>query len=234
MVWYTRTAKGSQLTIVEGDTNVTNARDGIDMQLPKTSGVGIKTDSLGTPSFPWHDLTGTLSVEHDDANHPELVIFRDNIRAYEFLSTTTSAYTNLHIPHDYVPGSDLFIHVHWLHNSAIVTGGTCTWGFEVTYAKGHQQGAFGASKLVTVAQNAELTQYSHQIAETALSISGGSATQLDSDDIETDGVICTRVYLDSNDITSSGAVPDPFIFFVDVHYQSTGIGTKQKSPDFWT
>jgi hypothetical protein len=26
----------------------------------------------------------------------------------------------------------------------------------------------------------------------------------------------------------------PFLHYVDIHYQSTGIGTKQKSPPFWT
>lgn len=25
-----------------------------------------------------------------------------------------------------------------------------------------------------------------------------------------------------------------FIHYVDIHYQSTNLGTKQKSPDFWT
>ena len=73
------------------------------------------------------------------------------------------------------------------------------------------------------------------IAEGGASVSGGSATQLDTDNLETDGLILGRMYVDSNDITvSGGGVPEPFIHFVDIHYQSTGVGTKQRAPDFWT
>ena len=68
-----------------------------------------------------------------------------------------------------------------------------------------------------------------------LSATTPSGSQIDSDDLEVDGVILVRVYLSSNDITvSSGSVPDPFLHYVDLHYQSTGIGTKAKVPDFWT
>ena len=103
------------------------------------------------------------------------------------------------------------------------------------YSKGHNQAAFGEPVLITVAQNASTTQYQHMIAETAASTSGGSAVQLDTDVLEPDGVIQCRLYLDSNDMTvSGGAVPDPFAHFVDIHYQSTNIGTKQRAPDFWT
>jgi hypothetical protein len=73
------------------------------------------------------------------------------------------------------------------------------------------------------------------IAGTTLSVSGGASDELDTDILEPDGLILCRFYLDSNDITvSGGGVPDPFIHFVDIHYQSTGLPTKQRAPDFWT
>jgi len=83
-------------------------------------------------------------------------------------------------------------------------------------------------------QAANTTRYQHMIAETALSISGGSGTQLDTDLIEVDGLLFCRLYLDSNDLTDSVAPPDPFVHFVDIHYQSTGVPTKNRAPDFWT
>ena len=38
-----------------------------------------------------------------------------------------------------------------------------------------------------------------------------------------------------NNITSGGAVPDIFVHYVDIHYQTSGlIGTKAKAPDFYS
>ena len=109
------------------------------------------------------------------------------------------------------------------------------WGFEVTYAKGHQQAAFAAPITTTVQQNANATVYYHHIAEVQLSATTPSGSQLDSDDLEVDGLILVRAYLSANNITvSAGSVPAPFLHMVDIHYQSTGIGTKQKAPNFYT
>jgi hypothetical protein len=51
--------------------------------------------------------------------------------------------------------------------------------------------------------------------------------------MEVDGIIMCRLYLDSNDIITSGGTVNPFVHFVDLHYQSTGIGTKGKAPNFY-
>lgn len=230
----TRTGKGSELTAAEVDTNFTDLRDGIALQVPKTAGTGIKVDSLGTPTFGWHDIIGNLHVDEDDVNRASYAVYRGGLKSRQF-GTSSEAFVDFHIPHDYLSGSDIFIHVHWSHISTLVTGGSVTWGFETIYSKGHDQGAFSSPILITVAQNASTVQYRHMIAETAASVSGGSANQLNTGNIEPDGVILTRIYLDSNDITvSGGGVPDPFVHYVDIHYQSTNVATKQRIPDFWT
>jgi hypothetical protein len=145
-----------------------------------------------------------------------------------------SAFVNFHIPHDYVVGSPIHIHAHWSHNDGYVTGGSATFGFEMIYAKGHNTGAFGPTITASVLQNASTTRYQHMIAEVQASTTGGSGTSLDTDLIEPDGVICCRMFLDSNDITTSDlSVAYPFVHFVDIHYQSTGIGTKNRAPNFW-
>ena len=230
----TRDGKGSALTHAELDTNFTDLRDGVDIQVPKTQGKGIKIDSLGTPDFGWHNLTSQILTEAG-VNEPAWVTYRGAIKQRQFAETIDYGYLGWHIPHDYAMGTNIFVHCHWSHTGTLVTGGSVTFGYEITYAKGHDQAAFPATTTVTVAQNASTTQYQHMIAEGAASVSGGSATQLDTDLIEPDGVILGRVFVDSNDITvSGGGVPDPFIHFVDIYYQSTGIATKQRAPDFWT
>ena len=234
MTIITRAGKGSQLTHAELDTNFTDLRDGVALQVPKTSGTGLKVDSLGTPTFGWHDLISTMYVDGDDANRALMQTYRTPYRAYQFIEAVSEAFIGFHLPHDYLPNSDIFIHAHWSHNSTIVTGGSVTFKFDATYSKGHNQAAFPASVPVSVIQNASTTAYQHMIAETAASVSGGSGVQLDTDDLEVDGLILCRITVDSNDITSSGAIPDPFIHQVDIHYQSTGIPTKQRAPDFYT
>lgn len=228
----TRAGKGSALTHTEMDTNFTNLRDNVGgTTFPKAAADGIKIDET-SPDWGWRDIIGPLTVDEDDVNKALMQTFRTNIKARCF-GASSEAYTVHHIPHDYALGTDIFFHYHWAHSSATLTGGSVTWGAAYTYAKGHDQAAFSATKLFTVAQNASTTQYQHMIAEAASSVVGGSATQIDTSSLEPDGVIHSRVYLDSNDLTDSVSVPDPFLFLVDVHYQSTGIPTKQKAPDFY-
>jgi len=229
-----RADKGSQLTQAEGDTNFSDLRDGLALQVPKTQNAGIKTDSLGTPSYPWHDIIGNIHVEAGGAQTPEFVPYQGGIKALQF-ALSDEGFLDFHIPHDYVVGTEVYIHVHWSHTSTLVTGGTVTWGFEMSYAKGHNQGAFLVPVSVGLIASASSTQYQHMIPEVLITSIGGGATSISVGDIEPDGIVMVRVYLDSNDITVSGGLaPEPFVHFVDLHYQSTGIGTKQKSPDFWT
>ena len=199
--------------------------------LPKTSGYGIKVDTAA-PTFGWQDLLGNIT-NAGGANKPTRTTYRGGIDQYLF-SAGDEAILEFHIPHDYVPGTDIYLHVHWSHISTLVTGGTVTFTAESTYAKGHNQAPFSAPATGTFVGTASTTQYQHILSETQYSASAPAGLQLDTDDLEVDGVILVRLEMTTNNITSSGAVPDPFIHYVDVHYQSTGIGTKANAPDFYT
>lgn len=228
-----RATKGAELTIEELDGNfdyLEKNPNGI--LIPKTQNKGILIDP-DSPDFGWADILGTVFVEAANPTAAGFNTYKGGLKGYQF-NVGDEAHVNFHIPHDYVMGSDMYIHVHWSHNSTLVTGGSVTWGIELSYAKGHDQEVFGDNKTVLITENASLSQYRHMIAEEQMSISGGAAAMLDTDLIEVDGIIMCRLFLSSNDMTSSGAVPDPFAHFVDIHYQSTGVGTKQKAPDFWT
>ena len=200
--------------------------------IPKASKHGIKVDIV-TPTFGWRDLRAEIRTRGVGGSDPTDATYRGNIKAYAF-SVNDEAWVEYHIPHDYVAGTDIHLHYHWSHNSAIVTGGSITIGANVIYAKGHDQAAFPAEITMTLSPDASLTQYQHLISEVQLSASSPSASQIDTDDLEPDGLILARVFLSANNITSGGAVPDPFIHEVDIHYQSTNIATKDKIPDFYT
>lgn len=204
--------------------------------LPKTSGKGIKIDTA-TPTFPWKDIIGYVNVDAAGANAASLSAFNGgSIRRWAFGSGDKQD-NEYHIPHDYAPGTDLFIHYHWAHNGTAISGDIVAT-FVHTYAKGHNQAAFSAEKTITntyaTTNIATTPRIQHRIEESQLSVSGGSATQLDSSLIEVDGVIGVNFTMTTIPTITGGSPNEPFVFFIDIHYQSTGIGTKQKAPNFYT
>ena len=202
--------------------------------IPKTSGVGIKVDNT-TPTFGWRDLKGKVTQRNTGASKPTHTTYRDTLAQFQFAAGKEEYFT-YHIDHDHEPDSDIFLHVHWSHTSAQVNGGSLLIEYEMSYAKGFNQGAFPASVSSTYLGIASITQYQHILSEIQVSAAApNAASEIDSNDLEPDGIIEARVKILENNITvSGGGVPDPFIHEADIHYQSTGMGTKQKEPDFYT
>lgn len=201
----------------------------------KKAGVGIRVD-MNSPTFGFADLLGEVFARNTGASKPIRATWKGGVMGFRFGVGDEEEF-EFHIPHDYVPDTNIFLHVHWGHNGTLVTGGTCTFDYEITYAKGHGQGVFGDNAISTIVSAIATTaQYSHEISEKQVSISGASGTQIDTDDLEPDGVIKATVGVNAVNLTvSGGSVPDPFIHYVDIHYQTNGIiGTKQKVPDFYT
>jgi len=192
---------------------------------------GIKLN-IDNPQFGWHDLLSPTIPYTGPANEsPTFTEFVTDIHAYQF-KVGDKSYHQFHIPHDYAPGTDLYIHVHWLHTSlGVQPNSLVTWEFASTYAKGYQQQAFNSeAKLLQVSEVANTTPLTHHISETKLTVAGGDATHLDTNQIETDGLIVVRTKLHTNNTSA----PRLFMLFCDVHYQSTGIPTKNKNYNFWT
>jgi hypothetical protein len=234
----TRAGKGSALAHNELDVNFTDLRDGVGgLQLPKTSGLGIKVDSTGTPTFPWRDLIGDITPKTSGAGAPTLAAFRGgNVRAF-FYSAGDDGDCVFHIPHDYVPGTDLFLHLHWAHNGTAISGSLVV-DYYITYAKGHNQANFSAevNRTLTVSTPdiATVPQYRHRVDETQISAASPAASQIDSDNIEIDGLILVRFETTTIPTITGGTTNEPAYFTIDIHYQSTNMGTKAKAPDFYT
>lgn len=230
MAIITREEKGSALSHDELDNNFIELKNNPDgATFPKDAGIGIKVD-IDDPTFPWFDMEGTILADGTANRAPYI----GGISQVQFVEGE-DAYVSFHMPHDYVPNTDMYIHTHWSHNSTVVTGGTVTWVFETMYAKGHNQQAFKTPVNISVVDTVNTIQYQHQIAETIATSDGGSAVTLDINEMEVDGIIICRVYLDSNDLeTSDGSTVNPFVHFADLHYQSNVVGTKNKAPDFYS
>ena len=143
-----------------------------------------------------------------------------------------------HIPHDYLPGSDIFVHVHW-SQIVVDTGGPAgvpgnvKWQFDLSYAKGHGQAAFTAPVSSFVIQQASSVQYQHMLTEVAVSTPGGAVDRIDTSLMEPDGVLLVRAFRIPTDVVDT-LNQAPFVHYVDLHYQTTGVmGTKQKAPNFY-
>ncbi len=202
--------------------------------MAKASGVGLKVD-LTTPTYGFADLLGDQFAKNTGASKPTLATYNGAVKAWQF-GAGDEGYLTYHIPHDYVAGTTIFLHIHWSHIGTLVTGGTVTFKATSIYAKGHNQAAFTSSPATgTFLGTASTTQYQHILTEETYSDSSPTGLEIDTDLLEPDGVIELTLEMDSNDITvSGGGVPDPFIHYVDVHYQTTSmIGTKAKAPDFY-
>jgi hypothetical protein len=190
-------------------------------------GAGVYMDTTN-PRYGWHDLLGEIKTDRDNsANMPTFSVFAGGIKQYKF-DVGDEAFINFHMPHDYAPGTDLFIHGHWSHLGDSPAG-DITFGFEVSYAKGYSRESFDTST-VTLSGQASMTfaARTHQISEFQLSNEGGTGGLLDTNRIEPDGVLLVRCFLSAN---TSGV--DPFLHYVDLHYQTTGVPTKNRSYNFW-
>lgn len=224
----TTAAAGSFTTLTA--SGLTSLSD--NLVLPKTAGKGIQVD-IATPTFTWRDLKGKVTQRNTGGSKPTHATYRDSLAQYKF-GVGKEEYFTYHIDHDHVPDSDIFLHVHWSNTGEFANGGTVTFEYEISYSKGFNQAAFGASVSTTFNGDAS-TQYKHIITEIQISAVSPDGNQLDSNDLEPDGIIEARIKVTSNDITVSegGGAGDPFIHEVDIHYQSTGMGTKEKAPDFY-
>lgn len=216
--------------------NTTTTTTTTGLVVPKAAGSGVKVDPTA-PTYPWHDQLGTIRPKTSGANTPVAATFRGGqYQAYAFSAGDLVDF-EFHVPHDWVLGTDMYLHLHWSHNGTAISG-SLVLDWYITTAKGHNQADFGAevnkTQTVSTPDIATIPRYRHRIDEFQLSASAPGAGQIDTDDIEVDGLILVRLVTTTIPTITGGSVNKPFIFLADLHYQSTGTGTKQKAPDFYT
>lgn len=189
----------------------------------KTELAPVSTSQIGF-DYGWRDLEGTIDTKTGSTNPTWTIIGAGPFYAYAFDYTPTQdeCFLTYHVPHDIVPGSDIYFHLHWM------TDGTSTnstkWELTYTYAKGFNQEAFSATgTLVTLEEAAPGVAYQHMVTETdAITISGLT---------EPDGLILLHIKRVSNG--GSNNTDTVYLLEADIHYQSTNIATKNRAPSFY-
>ena len=229
----TNIAEGTNLyfTDARARTAVTNATLPASISMPSSSGTAMKISG----TYGWRDLIGDVTPRGTGGAAATLGTFRGNVRAW-YYQAADQGDCFFHMPHDYAPGTDLFIHVHWSHNATNISGSLIV-NFYATYAKGHQQASFPAQvnpALTVSSLNITNTpQYFHRVDEIQLSTPGGSSTQLDTNALEVDGMVMVNFTTSTIPTLTGGTPNNPYIIAVDLHYQSTGLPTKNKAPSFY-
>ena len=201
--------------------------------------VGIQRGDVGTSDWGWHDLIGAVQPKTTGANTPTLVAFRGGqVRAFYFQANDKIDFV-YHMPHDWVPGTDLFIHAHWGHNGTNISG-TFQLDFYTTFARGFNQSSNGefVAEVNTPLSVGSLSiantpQYRHRVDEVQLTSATPTANQLDTATLETDGLLLMTAVMTTVP-TITGGAGFPFIFTCDIHYQSSGLPTPGKTPNFYT
>ena len=192
--------------------------------IPKASGKGIKVD-LVSPTFGWRDILGQITTRGVGATDPDWAAIGASVMSAFKFSINDVAWISFHIPHDYVAGTDLYFHVHWL-SDGIDTTNVVKWNFDYMYADGHGQTSsdFPVDSLPAAVTSSEASggKYRHMVTETAaVTVTG----------CEPDGIIYMKIGRVTNGATDT--TDDIFVLQIDIHYQSTNIGTKGKAPDFY-
>jgi len=199
----------------------------------KASGSGIKVDTA-SPTFPWHDIIGRVEPKASGAGSPTRTAYIGGVYDYAFTANDQVDFS-FHMLHDYAAGTDLFFHLHWSHSGTAVSGNLVV-SYAATYAKGHNQANFitpATGNVISYAtvDVATTPRYRHRIEEIQLTSLTPTAAQLDTAQLEVDGLILITCQVTSLPTVTGGNV---FIHMGDIHYQSTGIGTKNKAPNFYT
>ena len=184
---------------------------------PGTIGSGIEVGR----DFGWRDIIGSPQYPLTGSGRPSfLQIGSTGVYAWSFTIGDDQFYV-WHLPHDYVPDTDIYFHVHWFGSQT--AGGFARWQFDYMYASGYNTDAYGSATTVYVQEQQSTTAWQHMISETtAVTIAG----------LEVDGVIIARV----DRIAAVGETDvsgDVFAPIVDIHYQSTNLATPNKVPNFY-
>jgi len=182
----------------------------------------------------WRDIIGKVIPKSTGAGSPTRAAYiGGQIGQYAFIANDVYD-MEFHIPHDYVIGTDIYFHIHWSHNGTSISG-NAVFDIYHTYTKGHNQSVFPAEKNLTITYNTtDITttpRYRHRVDEVIMSGESATATLMDRDDIEPDGLVLATVKLTT--LPTIGGGGKLFIHTCDIHYQSDNLGTKNKAPIFY-
>lgn len=174
----------------------------------------------------WRDMVGQIVTPTSGPTIPVWTIINAGPYFAYLFQLNDAVQLVFHLQHDYSPGTNLFLHAHWITNGTSVE--PVRWEFTYSFARGFNQGASSTfntvGTVVTAEQAASGVAYRHMVTEIAAGILGA--------DLEVDGLLLVRIRRVTN-----GATDNPnsvFLLTADAHYQTITNATKNKAPNLYT
>ena len=168
----------------------------------------------------WDDLRMGGSVKLSGASDPTLKVFRGGLRAWAFIdgATVKEVFLQGQLPHSYLEGSDLKLHIHWGHISA-ADNGAVVWQAEWDWTNIGGAMAAPTTSAASAANVLAAEQYFQKI--TQIVTMPGTGKKISS-------ILTIRLFRDP---TRAGdtSTADAFLFEVDAHYQLDRAGSKGES-----
>jgi hypothetical protein len=193
------------------------------------AGGGAEVQAADSPDSPWRSIVCDIRPDGTGETDPSLAVFYSILKGYLF-AVGDQVWLRFKIPHDYKPGTDIYLAIDWNHISAGVTGGNMTFQIDFAYGKAHgDTGGFGNVYSIAIVGSAGVW-YQLMTAESVISDAVGTS-KINHGLLEPDGIILMRLIVTANNMT--GDQPGVFIHKASVNYQSTNVGTPSKDPDFW-
>jgi len=176
----------------------------------------------------WRDIIGPVDIPSTGSNKPTLTTVGSGPFKLWAFGVGNMAQFIFHVPHDFDPSTDWYIHTHWKPSGT--DANAVVWQWTYSYAKSHDQEAFDPNGTVisgTQDINATPEAYRHYTTE---------SDPISVDISEPDGLIIVNVERITNGTTPPGSNEngdDILMLTTDIHYWSTGVPTPNKEPNFY-
>lgn len=141
---------------------------------------------------------------------PTFGVFSGDLRTYEF-QTGDVLHGSFEIQHDYIEGSELYVHVHWAPSTT--NTGNCIFLFDYSIASVGT--AFPVQAQLSATQAGGGVALQHQLATFTPTISGA---------IKIGNIIAFRLVRTATGNTFTG---NAFVFSIGVHYKCDALGSNQ-------
>lgn len=229
---------GTAVNSLDPVGNTTVGGPTIDMNgsisFPKTFNTGILIDS----TYGWHDLLGPVNpLKSGGANNPVWAMIRTNMWGW-LHSAGDIGDCLYHVPHNWAPTTDMHLHAHWTHNGTGISG-SLVITYYITAAK---RGVAFPAVVTTTMTKSGITiisnvQYCQALDEVQFSAASPTANQINTNILEVDALINVRYVVTTVPTVTgpavNGVAPGIFISTIDIHYQSNGMATRNKDPNFY-
>jgi hypothetical protein len=206
--------------------------------LGKTQHAGLRGDN---GVFWWRDILGSINPNSAGAAAPTLDTWRGNCRRY-YYAANDRVDAEIHVPHNWVNGSNLYLHWHWGHSGTAISG-NFVFNITMEHTMGHLRGVGSSTLLNLTAPTTALAakpnagQFYCDIPDFLIGQAGGGVNLIDTSLILPDDSLAFSFIATTIPTISGGVRNQPVVWNIDLHAQTTGFdATPNKDPSggsFW-